>query len=186
MSDEKKLELLLAFFKALGDENRLQIVGLLLEKPHTVEELAEIVGLGAPTISHHLKRLAAAGLVEAVADQHYHVYSVRRETLRDLASQIMDGSVLREAVESVDTASFDRKVVGDYIVEGKLKTIPSQRKKREAILRHLVARFEHDRTYPEREVNAILAEYHEDVATLRREFIGYDLMRRENGDYWRV
>jgi predicted transcriptional regulator len=186
MSDEQKLAILLAFFKALGDENRLRIVGLLLDKPYTVEELAEIVGLGAPTVSHHLKRLSDAGLVEAAADQHYHVYSVRRDTLHDLASQVMDGSALREAVETVDTGGFDRKVVRDYIVDGKLKTIPSQRKKREAILRHLLERFEHDRRYPEQEVNAILAEYHEDVATLRREFIGYDLMRRENNVYWRA
>ncbi len=42
--------------------------------------------------------------------------------------------------------------------------------------------------YSEKQVNEILGGYHEDTATLRRELMGYGLMKREGGggEYWRV
>jgi len=186
MGDEQKLELLLAFFKALSDETRLQIVALLMKHPHTVEQIAEILGLTAPTISHHLKRLTAAGLVQAAAQQYYHVYSLRPDVLREMASKILDGAIIEEAALPTDSSSYDRKVLGDYIVDGKLKIIPSQRKKRDVVLRYLVEQFEPDRRYSETEINMVLARFHEDVATLRREFIMMKMMERESGVYWRV
>jgi hypothetical protein len=66
--------------------------------------------------------------------------------------------------------------------------IPSQRKKLEAILRYIVKAFEVGKRYSEKQVNDILARYHEDTATLRRELVGYGLMKREGGGgaYWRI
>jgi hypothetical protein len=40
--------------------------------------------------------------------------------------------------------------------------------------------------YPEKQVNEILARYHEDTATLRREMIGYRMLARAGGEYWRL
>jgi len=54
------------------------------------------------------------------------------------------------------------------------------------ILDVIVQEFEPDRRYTEIEVNRILLEFHEDVATLRRELVGETLMARENGVYWRT
>jgi hypothetical protein len=69
-----------------------------------------------------------------------------------------------------------------------LKTLPSQRKKLEAILRYVVKAFDVNKRYSEKQVNDILARYHADTATLRRELVGYGLMQREGGggEYWRV
>jgi len=50
----------------------------------------------------------------------------------------------------------------------------------------LVEEFEPGRTYTEREVNQILVDLHDDVATLRRDLIGHGLMQRDSGLYWRV
>jgi len=186
MREEQKLQLLLTFFKALSDETRLQIVALLMKGPATGEQLAEILGVSAPTVSHHLKRLSAAGLVSASAEQYYHVYSLKQDVLRDMATQIHDGAIIAEAADSKDGDAYDHKVIGDFFVDGRLKIIPSQRKKRDVILRYLVARFDMDRRYPEKEINETLAQFHEDVATLRREFIACQLMARENGIYWRL
>jgi hypothetical protein len=95
----------------------------------------------------------------------------------------------RATVENVDVDAYDRKVVRDYsLPDGRLKTIPAQRKKLEAILRHLVKSFEAGRRYSEKQVNEILAGFHEDTASLRRELVGSGLMAREGGggEYWRV
>jgi hypothetical protein len=41
---------LVAIFKALADANRLKIVGLLAQQPYSVEELAALLDLKAPTV----------------------------------------------------------------------------------------------------------------------------------------
>ena len=68
-----------------------------------------------------------------------------------------------------------------------MKSIPAQRKKLEAVLRYVVKAFKVGKRYSEKQVNEILARYHEDTATLRRELVGYGLMKREGGggEYWR-
>ena len=55
-----------AVFIALGDENRQRILAALLEHYGGLRagEIARLVGLSRPAVSHHLKTLAEAGLVE--------------------------------------------------------------------------------------------------------------------------
>ena len=62
-------EELVTFFKALADSNRLKIVGLLAEKPYSVEELAALLDLKPSTISHHLARLSEAGVIPGAASR---------------------------------------------------------------------------------------------------------------------
>jgi hypothetical protein len=63
--------------------------------------------------------------------------------------------------------------------------IPAKRKKREVLLRHMILVFEERRVYREAEVSAILSEFHEDVATLRRELVEMGLLMRYRGEYAR-
>lgn len=51
-------------FKALADNNRLRIVKLLEKKAMCVCELAFVLEIAQPSVSRHLKKLRAAGLVE--------------------------------------------------------------------------------------------------------------------------
>lgn len=179
-------ERLLPFFKALSDANRLKIVGLLANRPHAVEELAASLDLKPSTISHHLSRLAEAGLVSARAEGHYSVYRLELDSLRETARLLLSEEVLPAIASDVDIGAYQRKVLRDYLLpDGRLKDIPSQRKKRLVILEHLAGRFQPGMIYPEARVNEVLIQFHEDTATLRRELVGYGLMRREGGQYWR-
>ena len=56
-------EKLLGFFKAMADESRLRIIGLLAHRERSVQELAAALDLKEPTVSHHLAILKAQGLV---------------------------------------------------------------------------------------------------------------------------
>jgi DNA-binding transcriptional ArsR family regulator len=94
---------LLEFFKVLADEKRLQIVGLLARQDYSVEELAAILNLSSATVSHHLRRLTSAGLVQAAARQHYHVYSLRLQTLHEMSQQILSQNTLQETTEDLDS-----------------------------------------------------------------------------------
>ena len=59
------LRLLRTFYRALGDETRLRIIGLLAEVgPMPVRELSARVGLSQPLISWHLRILRLASLIE--------------------------------------------------------------------------------------------------------------------------
>ena len=179
---------LVAIFKALADSSRLKIVGLLAQQPYSVEQLAVLLDLKAPTVSHHLAKLSEVGLVSAKAEGYYSVYYLEEATLQK-TRLLFSKQDLSAAVAGVDVNAYDRKVVRDFSLEdGRLKTIPAQRKKLEAVLRHVVKAFEPGRRYPEKEVNVILATFHDDTATLRRELVGYGLMQREGGggDYWRA
>jgi excisionase family DNA binding protein len=67
--------------------------------------------------------------------------------------------------------------------DGSLKGIPAQRKKRIAVLQILLANFEQNRVYDEKEVNEIIRRFHNDVCTIRREFIMEKMMMRNGGKY---
>ena len=80
---------LLGFFRALADPSRLKIVGLLAQKPCAVEQLSALLGLGESTVSHHLARLAAAGLVSARTEGHYSMYSLHQDALTEKARRLL-------------------------------------------------------------------------------------------------
>jgi DNA-binding HxlR family transcriptional regulator len=180
---------LLAFFKALADANRLKIVGLLARQSYTVEQLSGILGLSASTVSHHLSKLAEAGLVSATARSYYNDYRLETGQLEAMSRRLLAAETLPNVAASVDASADERKTVNAYLLpDGRLKTIPSQRKKLLAVLRHIARAFEPGRRYSEKEVNEILGQFQEDTASLRRELVGSKLMEREGGGgaYWRV
>jgi ArsR family transcriptional regulator len=52
------------FYKALGDPTRLHLLAVIARGPHCVCELVLALGVSQPTVSHHLRRLREAGIVE--------------------------------------------------------------------------------------------------------------------------
>lgn len=70
---------------------------------------------------------------------------------------------------------------------GRLSSLPAKRSARLPILERLAESFEPNRIYPEKEVNAVLRGFHDDVASLRREMVGVGLfVRTTDGVYKRV
>ena len=70
-----------------------------------------------------------------------------------------------------------------FASDGRLKHLPAQLKKKLIALEHLVSKLERGRTYPEPEINAFIKRFHDDFATIRREFIMHRYMSREGGLY---
>lgn len=72
-------------------------------------------------------------------------------------------------------------------LEGPISEFPKKQKRKAAILRQLIKRFESGREYSEKEVNVILGEAFPDYVTLRRYLIDYGLLEREDdGSYYWV
>ena len=176
---------LLAFFKALADESRLKIVGLLAQSERSVQELATLLDLKEPTVSHHLAILRAQGLVSARAEGTTRWHKLDLDMLEGLSRRVLETPVAAQA--AAEPKTWDAKVLRGFVdADGRLHTIPASRRKRGVVLRWLMTGFEPDRRYPEAEVNAILQAKHWDSATLRRELVGHHMLARESGIYWRL
>lgn len=192
MTEKDQITVLLEFFKALADENRLKIVGLLAQKPSSVEALADALGLSASTTSHHLSRLSKSGLVSARADGHYYIYSLNTDVLRGMSQHLLQDEylpALSQGIQSTEGDPFESKVMKAFVdSEGRITAFPAQEKKFLVLLRYVSRAFEPGRRYPEKEVNEILKRYNEDTASLRRGMVEYKLMDREGGGgvYWRI
>jgi predicted transcriptional regulator len=184
--NQDQAEQLVAFFKGLADVTRLKLIGLLAGRELSVEELVAALDVRQPTVSHHLAKLRLLGLIKLRKEGQVHYYSLDEAYLQRLARSLLSVEGLAQLAPSEAGPTWERKVLQTFFgPDGRLKEIPAQRKKRDVILRRLVAEFERERTYTEAEVNEVLRRFHEDVATLRRELIGARLMKRENGAYWR-
>jgi hypothetical protein len=176
-------------FKALADENRLKIVGLLAQKAYTGEQLAALLGLSVSTTSHHLSRLAKTELIETRTDGHYYLYSLRTDVLQSLAQKLLKAEELPKLSAEVDIDAYDRKVLQSFMDEqGRVNAFPSQEKKLQVVLREVVKAFEPGKRYPEKQVNEILSRFNDDTAFLRRSLVEYRLMQRQGGggEYWRM
>lgn len=183
---EEELQTLLRFFKVLADESRLKILGILATQEASVDELAEMLQLKSPTVSHHLAKMKALGLVTMRAEGNTHLYALRPEGLHDLSKDLLTREKVASLASDVEGEAWERKVLKDFFEGERLKEIPSSRKKREVVLKWLANRFAPEIRYLEPQVNEIITRHHPDYATLRREMIGMNLMQREAGVYWRT
>ena len=74
-------------FKALGDPARLQMMSMIAAKPELcVCEITPAFELSSGTISHHLKALREAGLVDCERRGTYVYYWAQPEALQTLAA----------------------------------------------------------------------------------------------------
>lgn len=81
------------------------------------------------------------------------------------------------------------KILSTYFkqgLDGPIEYFPLKEKKRIAILRHLIKRFQVNKTYTEKEVNHILQLAYNDYVLLRRSLIEYGFMDRtqDGSSYW--
>jgi ArsR family transcriptional regulator len=79
-----------ALFKALGDPARVRIVNLLASSGGSVCacEFEPALGLSQPTVSHHLKKLTDAGLLEREQRGKWAYFSINSEAAAKLAGLV--------------------------------------------------------------------------------------------------
>lgn len=93
---ERDLRRLRTLYRALGDETRLRVIGLLAEiGPMPVNELSKRVALSQPLISWHLRILRLAGLVETERQGRTTICRLRTaafEELHDAEARLVAGT----------------------------------------------------------------------------------------------
>jgi hypothetical protein len=180
-----QLNKLVTFHKVMGDATRIRILALLSKGPKNGQALAGILGLTPPTITHHLTKLREISLISEKRVKNTIYFQVNEKLLQQLSLGMMEIVTGKGELEmNQEKTAEHTKILGNYLTkDGKLKTIPPQRKRRLIVLYHLAKGFESGKKYPEKEINEYIKRFHEDFATLRREFIVNHIMYREDGNY---
>jgi hypothetical protein len=152
----------------LAEEDRLRVVAAIVLGAGRPEDIADVTGRTPRTVARALARLVAGGLVEGGSGT---AYRVRTEVLRNAAAQRKPEPAGAEG----ETA-----VLGRFVRDGKLVSIPSARSKRLLVLDLLAGQFEPGRRYTEAEVNQTLGAWHPDYAALRRYLVDEGFLRRDD------
>lgn len=190
---------ILTILKALADESRLALLRQLNEREQTVGELARIINLGEPTVSHHLSRLREAGLVTLRMAGNQRFYRLNDTGLTRFKKLVTDIEQMPPAPESpvsddawisaLGWSEADQQVLREHTSAGRITFLPTKQKKLLVLLRWLATCFETGRLYAEAEVNTVLkAFYAEDYVSLRRDLVDFGYLRRERGGgkYWQA
>lgn len=183
---EKQFQKLLTFFKVLGNESRLKILGLLANKERSVGELAAALELREPTVSHHLATMKELGLVNVRAEGNARIYWLDVKFLEGMSKDILSQAQLAELAPTDSETLWEQKVLRSFVEDGRLTQLPARRKKQVIIMKWVANHFEYDTRYPEADLNEALKKLHNDHASLRRYLIDHKLMARENNVYWRL
>jgi DNA-binding transcriptional ArsR family regulator len=77
-------------FAALAEPNRLRILQLLRQRPHSVGELSELLKIRQPQVSKHLQVLNKAGLVHGLVFAQKRIYSLLPQPLIELEAWLDD------------------------------------------------------------------------------------------------
>lgn len=170
-------------FKCLADKSRLQIINNLYKEPMYVELLSERLNLSPSTISFHLKKLEEVNLVYSTKEQYYVIYHLNEGLLSRKLSDLINMEEASEDEELEREENYRKKIINTFFEYGKLKSIPVQAKKRKIIMEEIAKQFDSGRTYTEREVNIIIADFHDDFATIRRAMVELKIFQRDHGIY---
>lgn len=183
---EEQFDRLLRFFQVFSNESRLKIIGHLADGEKNVGELADLLVLKEPTVSHHLSELKGIGLVTVRAEGTTRIYQLNTKALETMSKDIFEQPNLAAMVKKPSEMTEEERVLRTWVKNGRIVDIPSQEKKKRILIHWVAGQIDPDRRWTEKEFSEWLKQFNEDYAFLRRYLVDYHYMARENGIYWRT
>ncbi|GAA1274472.1 DUF2087 domain-containing protein [Sphaerisporangium rubeum] len=164
----------------MSEEDTRRVLGLLYQED-TLRVLSALVLTGRPedagldpeATRRALDRLERGGL----ATPEGSTWHPRRDRFRELLHATKP--------DPTPATSPEDRVIQTFLVEGRLRAIPTRRDKRLVILDHIARLFDPGVRYSEKDVNVALRAFHDDYAALRRYLVDEGLLDREDNVYWR-
>lgn len=173
---------LLSLFKALADENRLKILGLLAQGERSVEELATLLNVRPPTVSHHLSKMARVGLVHARAQGYYNFYQLDPAPLQRLGRDLQSPETLPALASDVDPFAYRDKLLAQFRdARGRFTAVPRPDQRQAHAFALLLRDLAMDKSYSQSELDEILARMTDAPTDVRQKLVKQGwLVRREN------
>jgi hypothetical protein len=165
----------------LADPDRLRVFAAVVLGAGTSSAVIEATGLAPRTAIRALERLVGAGVVVPSPDGFLADAALFGSAARAAAAGRSTGT----SAEDMGATPEQAEVLRHFVAEGRISRIPASRSKRLVLLDFLAGHFEPGRSYPEPEVNRILATFHADHAALRRYLVDEGFMERRDAFYWR-
>jgi len=163
----------------LADEQRLRVLAAVVLGESRVAGVARLTGLSEDETARALGQLVSAGVVVQGEDG-------LRADPRAFADAARAVSAPRVKPDLSDATPEQAAVLRNFVRgDGRVVSLPVRSAKRKLLLEYVVTRFEPDREYAEREVNAVLEQVHDDHVALRRYLVDEGLLEREAGVYRR-
>lgn len=182
-----QLDKIVNVHKLLGDPNRMRILMLLGMGELNGQSLADKLSLSQPTVTHHASKLREANLIRERREKNIIFFSLNPEFIRQVHEASLGfifGKEGGERTMAADHATVRESVLKNFFTkDGRLRQIPAQYKKKLIVFEFLAEKLEPGRPYAEKEINEFIKRYHEDFATIRREFVMHHFMYREQGIY---
>jgi hypothetical protein len=163
----------------LADDDRRRVFAALVLGGSTLDEVRAATGLTARRAASAIARLVDGDLVVR-GDRGAYLLLGEAFRLAAMAASERPGPDPTD-----DVPDDDARILRRYFRGGRLTQIPAQRARKLVILDRLVQEFDVGSRYSERQVNAILRRFHEDVASLRRFLVDEGFLDRAAGEYWR-
>ncbi|MEK4058777.1 MULTISPECIES: DUF2087 domain-containing protein [Paenibacillus] len=182
-----QLEKIVNYHKALSDPTRLRMLLLLSKGEVHGQALAEKLNLSQPTVTHHAAKLREAAMIKERRDKNTVYFSLNPEFI-EAGSEASLRFIFAKGAEDMDELSTEKSLKDSvlrnfFAKDGRLRQIPAQYKKKLIALQYMVEKLEPGVVYTEKEINEFIRPFHEDYATIRREFIMHQFMYRENDKY---
>ena len=181
--EENGLEPLISLASALLDLDKLRIAALLANGPANRMDMARSTGLSHRELLRLLDSLQSFGLVKlqepAPRDPDaYSLYELNQQTFAAARKAMGKYKGVRKRPSDSRELTLDTFMPG-----GKLMAMPLKQGQIVVVLEEIARKFEPERAYTEREVNALLEEINEDYCTTRRSLVDYGYLSRKNGVY---
>lgn len=172
-----QIDTLVTFLQAVGQRERLHILGILAESARSVPELAKKTELRETAVLKHLGRLKRAALVWETSP---YTYQLKENVLEQINYTVFHRD------DSQNKETLRQRVLRHYTDGPRLKQLPENGDELREIAGWLAELFELDTQYPEKEVNKRLHQAHPDHAQMRRLLVDYGFMTRSWGVYQKV
>lgn len=182
-----QLEKIVNYHKALADPTRLRLLLLLSQGEMHGQALAEKLNLSQPTVTHHAAKLREVALIKERREKNTVYFMLNPEFIKQGAEaslQFIFSKGEANMEEQSPESSLKESVLRNFFSkDGRLRQIPAQYKKKLIALQFMVEKLEPGVVYTEKQINEFIKQFHEDYATIRREFIMHQFMYRENDKY---
>lgn len=178
-----QLDKLVNYHKTLGDPTRIRIIALLKQQPLHGQAIAQKLGLKPATITHHVSKLRDVGIIYEMRDKNTIYFYLAEKKLEQSAQAILQIGEHTMFDKPMTKQQKDAIIQNFLNSDGTLQHLPSKLKKKILVLAYLIDSLEPNRIYSEHEINLYIRQYHEDYATIRREWVMHHFIYRKNNQY---
>lgn len=185
-----QLDKVVNYHKALADPTRIRLLILLADGELNGQVLADKLGVTPATVTHHAAKLREASLINERREKNTIYFSLNDYFIKS-GSNAAANLIYRQSSQKGEEEQMNEElermkqsvIKNFFTAAGQLKSVPAQLKKKLIVLEYIVSKLEKGRKYTEKELNEFIKGFHQDFATIRREFIMHQFMFRENEVY---